>query len=375
MTIQGRAQPLRDVDQIPPGEIRITGIDLTSVVMHPAELKKLEGLPYLRQLYLPGPIWNPGGGKEDRTGVFKTLAALTGVQRLAFGWTYDATIDFGDNDLKELSAWTGLKELRCTQCRLANVSLAPFTQLEDLDLSFNPFTDKGMEGLAELKNLRRLLLRDTLVTDEGLKSLGNLTRLEELDLSGARVTDKGVEYLRNLKSMRRLNLLGAQVSDASIDVLAGMPHLEVLNLYRTRITNAGLAKLQSLKALSDIDLRYSRVTSNGVEALRAAVPALKVRFAGAATPRAKSAGAERPADFSEPAIAAWIKALGGTTEIAGGHVTAANLSATPVSDAQLQNLAHLPHLEKLDLHVTQVGDLGLSAVRQIAGLRELNLNN
>ena len=54
----------------------ITAIDLTAVIMHPAELKKLEDLPYLRTLYLPGPIWNPGGGKEDRTGVFKTLTRL-----------------------------------------------------------------------------------------------------------------------------------------------------------------------------------------------------------------------------------------------------------------------------------------------------------
>jgi len=67
VTVQGRPQPLRDVDQIPPGDIHITGIDLTAVVMHPAELRKLHDLPYLRQLYLPGPIWNPGGGKEDRS--------------------------------------------------------------------------------------------------------------------------------------------------------------------------------------------------------------------------------------------------------------------------------------------------------------------
>ena len=41
-----------------------------------------------------------------------------------------------------------------------------------------------MEGLAGLKELRRLMLRDTMVTDEGLKHLSGLTNLEELDLSG-----------------------------------------------------------------------------------------------------------------------------------------------------------------------------------------------
>jgi hypothetical protein len=69
--------------------------------------------------------------------------------------------------------------------------LSPFAKLQDLDLSYNPFTDEGMAGLAGLKDLRRLMLRDTLVTDEGLKYLKDLTQLEEIDLSGARVTDKG----------------------------------------------------------------------------------------------------------------------------------------------------------------------------------------
>src|ERR1700738_1676815 len=55
---------LANVSQIPAGDIQITGIDLTAGVMNPIELLKLQGIPQLRQLYLPGPIWNPGGGKE-----------------------------------------------------------------------------------------------------------------------------------------------------------------------------------------------------------------------------------------------------------------------------------------------------------------------
>jgi hypothetical protein len=84
--------PLTNVSQIPAGDLQITGIDLTAGVMHPLELLKLQSLPQLRELYLPGPIWNPGGSNEDRTGVFKAFATLTGVQRLAFGWHYNAQI-------------------------------------------------------------------------------------------------------------------------------------------------------------------------------------------------------------------------------------------------------------------------------------------
>ncbi|HZL57686.1 MAG TPA: hypothetical protein VFC21_11415, partial [Bryobacteraceae bacterium] len=260
VVLEGSGQPLHDVSQLPPGDVHIASIDLTAGVMHPVELRKLEGLTHLRELFLPGPIWNPGAGNEDKTGVFEALAKLTTVERLAFGWHFNARIEVKDDDIRKLSPWQNLKELRCSQCSLAKIDLSPFGKLRDLDLSYNPFTDQGMAGLASLKDLRRLFLRDTLITDDGLKFLKDLTGLEELDLSGTRVTDKGIEYLRGLKSMRRLNLLGAQATDASMEVLSGMRGLQDLDLYRTRVTNSGLAALQPLKQLTDIDVRYSRVT-------------------------------------------------------------------------------------------------------------------
>lgn len=365
VTVAGRAQPIDNVSQLS-DDIRITGIDLTPAVMRPLELAKLDGLKDLRDLYLPGPIWNPGGGREDATAAFKTLATLTSVERLAFGWHYNARIEIRDNEIKQLAGWTKLKQLRCAQCALANADLSQFPQLEDLDLSFNPITNKGMEGLAGLKKLRRLLLRDALLTDDGLKSIAGLSHLEELDLSGVRVTDKGIEYLRDLKAMRRLTLLGVQATDASMDVIAGMDHLEVLNLYRTKVTNTGIAKLRNLKGLVDLDLRYSRVTSNGLDSLRAALPGARIQFAGAATPQSRVHAAERPSSDSEDAIVSWLKSLGGTAKLTDGHVTAVNLSATPISDAQISSLAGLHHLENLDLQVTQVGDLGLAGLISFA---------
>src|SRR6185437_733495 len=211
------------------GDFHIETIELTGGVMHPIELTRLAGLSHLRELYLPGPIWNPGGSNEDKTGVFKAFGTLTNVQRVAFGWTYNARFEVNDKDIAQLFPMKDLRELRCMQCSLSKLNLSPFTKLRDLDLSFNPFTDEGMAGLANLKDLRRLMLRDSLVTDEGLKYLKDLPNLEELDLSGARITDKGIAYLGGLKSMRRLNLLGASATDASMDVLAAMPKLEVVN--------------------------------------------------------------------------------------------------------------------------------------------------
>src|SRR5947209_16205413 len=89
VVLEGSRQPLNDVSQLPAGDIHITGIDLTGAVMRPIELKRLEGLTSLRELYLPGPIWNPGGGTEDVTGLFKSLGTLKNVERLAIGWHFN----------------------------------------------------------------------------------------------------------------------------------------------------------------------------------------------------------------------------------------------------------------------------------------------
>src|SRR5262245_45790595 len=74
--LEGSRKPLKDVTQLPSGDVRLVGIDLTGSVMRPLELRKLEGLTNARELYLPGPVWNPGGGREDVTGVFKALGTL-----------------------------------------------------------------------------------------------------------------------------------------------------------------------------------------------------------------------------------------------------------------------------------------------------------
>src|SRR5215510_16411044 len=231
--LEGERHPIKDVVQLPASEIRITGIDLVGTLIEPTDLGKIGSLTNLKELYLPGPIWNPGAGSRlDANEQLKQLAGLKNLEKLHFSLHFLTNVNVQDKGLAHLTGLTELRELRCAQCRIMKLSLAPLAKLESLDLSLTPFNDEGMKGLAELKALRRLNLRDTLVTDEGLKYLGGLTQLQELDLSGVKITDTGLAYLRNLISLRKMNLLGAKLSDTSVDTLAGMKHLQELNLYR-----------------------------------------------------------------------------------------------------------------------------------------------
>src|SRR6266567_7285915 len=100
VTLEGVRQPVSDLDQLPAGDLRIVGVDLTGAVMVPSELEKLASLVSLRELYLPGPIWNPGGGNEDGNPVFKSLAGLTHLEKLYVGWHFNAQINIRDNGLR-----------------------------------------------------------------------------------------------------------------------------------------------------------------------------------------------------------------------------------------------------------------------------------
>ena len=68
---------------------------------------------------------------------------------------YDPYRPIGDEDLAELSE-----------------SLANFSNLEHLDLRYNGFlTDRGIESLPPLPNLKRIDLKGTAVSEQGIDSL------------------------------------------------------------------------------------------------------------------------------------------------------------------------------------------------------------
>ena len=153
-------------------------------------------------------------------------------------------IPIEDQAIARLAPLTNLRELRIDRTKIKGRSLAPFTRLEILDLSYAPIDDEGLRALAGMPNLTRLYLRDTLVTDEGLRYLQELRRLTELDLAGARLTDAGLPYLKNLTALTRLNLLGAAVTDQGLENLAGLTrHDRHVGLEEAR--QAGLVLEQS----------------------------------------------------------------------------------------------------------------------------------
>jgi N-acyl-D-amino-acid deacylase len=368
---------IRDVADLPEGDFQLEAVDLVGTIINPTELKQLSGLTRLKELFLPGPIFNPGAGSRlDANDELKALAGLHSLEKLHLSLHFLTNINVQDKGLAHLKGLENLRELRLTQSRVKGPGLAPFTKLHKLDLNYSTFTDEGMQYLASMKELTHLSLRDTLVSDAGLRHLAGLQALVALDLYGVRVTDDGVRQLAALKRLENLNLLGASITDSALEELAKLTELRELNLYRSRITNAGLAKLRSLTKLRSLDVRYTRVTAGGVDDSRRALPNCDIEFLESTPQVANSALRQsRPASNSQQAIAAWIEKLGGRSAIREGAIREVDLSRTPVADAQLEHLVNLPALETLNVESTEVGDLGAAAIAKLTTLRHLNLSH
>src|SRR5262245_11613559 len=64
VTLDGNPEPIRDLAMLPEGEIAVVGVDLIGTLVEPEQLIRLAGLRRLRELYLPGPMWNEGAGSK-----------------------------------------------------------------------------------------------------------------------------------------------------------------------------------------------------------------------------------------------------------------------------------------------------------------------
>jgi len=85
-----------------------------------------------------------------------------------------------------------------------------------------------------------------------LVHLAQLTALADLSLGRPTLFTLFAKNLAELKQLKRLSLVGSGLSDAGIKHLAGLTNLEALDLRRTKATAAAIAELQ--KALPNCQI-------------------------------------------------------------------------------------------------------------------------
>lgn len=164
-----------------------------------------------------------------------------------------------------------------------------------LDLHDSGCTDADVEVLGDLKNLARLNLLGTEVTENALKHLGanptlhsltlgegrhargrfagwqgftSLKHVTRLSLSRTNLTGDGWRELKEMPELDTLNFHGSEVTDTELSQLEGVKHLATLGLGSTQVTDKGVEKLKGFANLSSLDLSsVKKATGAGIEGL------------------------------------------------------------------------------------------------------------
>src|SRR5579863_149942 len=78
-------------------------------------------------------------------------------------------------------------------------------------------TETALTHVPDFPRLKRLMVDETQVSDDGLAYVGRLTELEELFIWDCpAITDKGVAHLQSLPKLRLLKLGGSAITDEAV---------------------------------------------------------------------------------------------------------------------------------------------------------------
>jgi Leucine rich repeat/Leucine Rich repeat len=168
-----------------------------------AGLAHLASLPHLQELSVNA--ISPGISDAGLAHV----ARMTGLRTLRVFSSTKIT-EAGVAQLAKLPHLRTLKLSPVSRTGLARLSC--FTNLEELDLSFNNIDDERLSCLKDLTNLRTLLLAYNQVTEAGLGNLALLDRLREVDLSHNSITGTGLRHLRGLHQLRELTIYDTRIN-------------------------------------------------------------------------------------------------------------------------------------------------------------------
>jgi Leucine-rich repeat (LRR) protein len=215
--------------------------------------------------------------------------------------------------------------------------LARLPRLQSINLSCTKITDRGLEHLAPLKNVKVLDLRYAeSVTDEGVAHLKHWKNLEHLDVRGTKVTSTLFEHIARMTNLRSLDVGHSRVNDDSFELLEGLDRLEHLSFGGNKMSGAVLPSLKLLPALRELSVSGQQRTDSGL-------------WSVAVT------------DFNIGQIAQLPR------------LEVLDLGETNVSDRGVGELARLRNLHTLDIRATRVTGKGIAALSSLPSLRHLKL--
>ncbi len=191
---------------------------------------------------------------QERTQRLAVAAIESYEGRAVYEFETDSDAKF---DMHELPEWFEHTVELVGRDHVANVVAVELYGIE------NSRTDQAddslMEPVAKLFRLKRLTIRGTQISDEGLRNLAYLKDLRFLEVSCHWQRHKGLVYLKNLSNLQKLYLETSPVDDADLHCAANNRSLEVLDLSHTNITSAAGPVLAGFRKLRDLNLGSTKI--------------------------------------------------------------------------------------------------------------------
>jgi serine/threonine protein kinase len=151
-----------------------------------------------------------------------------------------------------------------------------FPAVQELHLEFLDVDTNDFSALQEIKELRKLSLWQSNLTDAGLAKLWWFPKLADLNVGrskiSAGITDAGFSHCYNKwLSMTDLDLECAGITDATVPYLAKMHSLKMLNIKNTMISAQGIDSLKrALPACTiEADTNLQTTTQDSLKAIKA----------------------------------------------------------------------------------------------------------
>src|SRR4030095_2916694 len=122
----GQARRIPDIASLPGGDIQLEILDWVGMNVDPPDLERLTGLAHLKELHLPGPLWNRNAdtGRDGRRDL-RYLATVESLEVLTFSFHFLDRIRFKDAGLGEIKSLSNLRELVSRQSDVRGHTVAP----------------------------------------------------------------------------------------------------------------------------------------------------------------------------------------------------------------------------------------------------------
>lgn len=152
------------------------------------------------------------------------LSHFKSLRRLAI-----RQVEVSDAGMKYLKPLINLEVLIVVRSLVKGTAVfdLPLKKLLLLDLSYQDLDHRGLANITRFMSLTELKLSNTLINDDDLKAIGKLSKLKRLDLADNKhVTDRGMEYIEGLKQLKYLDIRRTSVT------IQGLRRLKELHLSR-----------------------------------------------------------------------------------------------------------------------------------------------